>query len=126
MIIYTAIQNIPTKVWTDSFISINLHTHHRLYFYGWIKNIEPAVKTGKTSYFRNHEGSYYDAMPSVWKNMTVIKRREAMYVIDPFTAETPHVNSLWEKKFLLSFNLPPLTKSPIQKYAIWLRVNILR
>ena len=74
LIISIAIQNIPAKVWTDYFVAVNLHPHHRLYFSDCIKNIEPAVKTGETAYFRNHEGSYYDAMPFFWKKMTVIKR----------------------------------------------------
>ena len=92
--------------------SINFHPYHRLYFSVWIKNITPDVKTGETAYFRDHEGSYYDAMPSVWKNMTVIKIREVMYVIDRFTAETPHGKSPREKQFFcLSLLLLPLTKS---------------
>ena len=73
MIISTSMQNIPAKVWTDSFVAVNLHPHHRLYFSDWIKKIAPSVKTGETEYFLNHEGSYYDAMPSFWKEMTVIK-----------------------------------------------------
>ena len=71
-------------------------------FYGWIKKITPAVKTVETAYFWNHEGSYYDAIPPVWKKTTVIKRREVMYVIDRFTAETPHDNSPWTKQNALS------------------------
>ena len=50
--------------WTTS-VAVNLHPHRRLYFSDWTKKIAPAVKTGETEYFRNHEGSYYDAMPSV-------------------------------------------------------------
>ena len=67
MIIYTATQNIPDKVWTDSFVFIKLHPHHRLSFSGWIKKIAPAVNTGETEYFWNHKCYYYDAMPSVWE-----------------------------------------------------------
>ena len=102
MIIYTAIQNIPDKLWTDSFVAVNLYPHHRLSFSGWIKNIALAVKTGETAYFWNHIGSYYDAISSVWKNATIIKIRELIYVIDSFTAETPNVNSLWTKRNILS------------------------
>ena len=65
MIISTAIQSIPIKFWTDSFVAVNLHSHHRLYFYGWIKNIEPAVNTVETAYFCNNEGSYYVDRKSV-------------------------------------------------------------
>ena len=98
MIISTDIQKTPEKVWTDYFVAVNLHPHHCLHFSGWIKNIVPAVKTEETAYFRNHENSYYDAMLYVWKDMTVIKRIEVMYVIDCFTIETPHVKSPWTKQ----------------------------
>ena len=82
MIISTSMQNIPAKVWTDSFVSFNLHPHHFLYFSDWIKKIAPNVKTGETAYFRTHEGSHYDAMPFVWKKMTVLKRIEVTSGID--------------------------------------------
>ena len=75
MIVSTFIQNIPDKFWTDSVVDVNRRPHHCLSFYGWIKKIVPAVKRGETEYFRNHKGSYYDAMSYVWKKMTVIKRR---------------------------------------------------
>ena len=39
MVISTAIQNIPSKVWKDSFVDVNLHPHHRMTFYDWIKKI---------------------------------------------------------------------------------------
>ena len=31
-IISKYIQNIPAKVWTDSFVAVNLHSHHRINF----------------------------------------------------------------------------------------------
>ena len=71
MIISTAIQNIPAKIWTDSFVAVNLHPHHHMAFHDWIKKISRAIKTGETAYFGNHEGSYYDVMPSIWKKMSV-------------------------------------------------------
>ena len=84
MLIFTAIQNISSKVWTYSFVAVNLHPHHRMTFPDWIKKISPDVNTGETEYFRNHEGSYYDSMPSLWKNMYVHVRREVMCIIDRF------------------------------------------
>ena len=71
MIIYKAIQNIPAKVWTDSFVAVNLHPRPCMTFHDYIKNISPDVNMLDTAYFRNHEGSYYDAMPYVWENMYV-------------------------------------------------------
>ena len=102
MIISTATENIPTKVWTDSFVAVNIHPYHRLYFSEWIKKIAPDDNTLKTAYFRNHTGYYYYSMPFVWKNTTLIKRREIMYVIDCFTTETPHGKSPWTKRNILS------------------------
>ena len=67
MIISTAIQTIPAKFWTDYFVDVNLNPNHRLSFSVWIKKIAPAVNTGETAYFWNHEGSYYYTMPYVWK-----------------------------------------------------------
>ena len=102
IIISTSIQNIPAKFWTDSFVTFNLHPHRRLYFSVWIKKIASAVRTGETAYFRKHEGFYYYAMPYVWKKMTLIKRREVIYVIYCFTAETPYGKYLWTKLIVLS------------------------
>ena len=66
-------------------------------FPDWIKKISSDFKTAETSNFGNHEGSYYDAMPSVWKNMSVPVRREAICIIDHFFEETPLGKSLWKK-----------------------------
>ena len=46
MVISTDTQKISAKVWTDSFVAVNLHPHHRMTFPDWIKNISPDVKTG--------------------------------------------------------------------------------
>ena len=75
MISYTVIQNIPAKVWIDYFVAVNLHSHHRLSFSGWIKNNAPADKKGETAYFWNYEVFFNDALPSIWKHMTVLKIR---------------------------------------------------
>ena len=48
MIIYTDIHNIYSKVWTYSFVAVNLHLHHCLYFSDWIKKISPSVNTVET------------------------------------------------------------------------------
>ena len=97
MIISTAIQNVPDKVWPDSTVSVNLHHHQRMDFPEWIKKISPAVKTGDIVYFRNHEGSYYDAMPPVWENMSVPVQREVMCITDCFVEEASTGKSPWTK-----------------------------
>ena len=97
MIVSTSIQKNPDKVWADYFVDVNLHPHRRLSFSGWIKNIGPAVNTGGKAYFWNHEGSSYDSMYYVWKNMKVLKLIEVMYVIGIFTMDNPNGKSLWMK-----------------------------
>ena len=37
----------------------------------------------------------------IFENVTVIKRRVLIYIIDCFTAETSHGKSLWEKRNVL-------------------------
>ena len=113
MIISTAIQNIPAKVWRDYFVVVNHFSCQHFSFSDWIKNIVPAVKMRDTAYLRNHKESYFDYMPYVWKNITVIKQRELMSIIYRFYAETPHGESPRTKKyFCLSFTFLPLTKRP--------------
>ena len=65
MIISISIQNIASKVWTDSFVAVNIHPHHLLYFSVWVKKIVLDVKTGNKAYSWNHKGSYYDMMPPI-------------------------------------------------------------
>ena len=120
MIISTDIQNISAKVRTDSFVAVNLHPHRHMTFSDWIKNISIAFKTLETSYFRNHEGSYYDAMPSVWKKMSVPVRREVMCIIDRFFREAPPGESPWTKENVISLvRFFLLTKYPRSRYSIW-------
>ena len=57
VIISTDIQNVPAKVWTDSFVALSLHPQRRFSFYDRKKNILQDVKTGGTAYFWNHESS---------------------------------------------------------------------
>ena len=120
MVIFIAIQNISAKVWIDSFVAVNLHTHHRMMFPDWINNISPDVNTGETAYFQSHEGSYYDAMSSIWKMMSVPVQREVICIIDRFFKEAPPGKSPWTKENILSLiHFFLLTKYPRSRYAIW-------
>ena len=60
---------------------------------------------GETDCFGNHERSYYDAMLSVWKNMTLIQWKELISVIGSFIADNPDGKSPWTDKSFLSFIL---------------------
>ena len=89
MIVSTAIQNISAKVLTDSFVDINLHTCFTLYLADWTKNIYSDIKAVETAYFHNHEGYYYNVMPYVWTNTTVIKWNEVVSISYHFVTDTP-------------------------------------
>ena len=102
MIISTATQNITAKVWAYYFVAVNLHPDHHMTFHDWIRKISPAVKTGETAYFLKHKGSYYDAMPSVWKKMSAPVRREIMCIIERFVEEAPPGKSPWTRENVLS------------------------
>ena len=81
-----------------------------------IKNISTAVKTGETAYFWNHEGSYYDALTSVWKNMPVPVQREVMCIIERFAKDATPDKSPSTKKCFVSrsfFSLDEISKIKI-------------
>ena len=85
-------------------------------FHDCIKNIPPAVKTGETAYFQKHEGSYYYAMPSVWKNMSIPVQREVMCIIERFFDVAPTGKSPWTKENVLSlvrFSLDKISRIKI-------------
>ena len=100
IIISTTIPKI-SKVWIKSFVSINLHLHHCLYFAIWINSIVPSFNTGGKDFLGGFKGSYYDSMPFLFKNITVIKLIEVMSIIDRFFAETPDGKSPWMKQNIL-------------------------
>ena len=78
----------------------------------WMKNISPAVNKGETEYFRNREGSYYDAMPYVSKNMYLPVQRWVMCIIDCFVGVNPPVKSPWKNKFFVSHSFFSLNQIP--------------
>ena len=81
---------------------------------------------GEAEYFCNRKGYYYGTMPSVWKNVTVIKQRYVIYIIDRFTTEIPSGKSPWTKQNILSLVFKKsLTKFPRLKYSVWLQVKIM-
>ena len=52
-------------------------------------------------YFRNHKGTYYDAIQYLWKNITLIKLRDITSIIDYFSADNPHGKSLLTNRNVL-------------------------
>ena len=100
-VIATAIKNLPEDIWEKSFISVNLHPHHRVPFEDWIEKISNVVTTGEKNYMRTNEASYFDAMPALWKKMTVETRRRVVDMVDGFVATAVGTESPWRKENVL-------------------------
>ena len=117
MIASTSTQKHSYKVWTDSFVYVKLHSRHYFSFADCIEKLSPDVKTVETADFRNHDGSFYNYMPSFWKKTTLMKRRWVIFIINWFDAETPDDKSPWKMKNVLSlislFSLDQITKIKI-------------
>ena len=115
MIISTATQNIPAKLWTDYFVAVNLHPNHRMNFTEWIKNISPFFKTGKTAYFRNHEGSYYEIMSSVWKRCLFLSEERQCVLLIALSRRLLLVSIHGQRKMFCPsfFSLDQITKIKI-------------
>ena len=80
-----------------------------LHCFGCIKKVPLAVNTGDAEHFQSHEGSHYDDILSLWKNMYVPVQREVMFIFDRFVEETPPGKYPWTKEFFcLSFLFSPL------------------
>ena len=114
-IISIALKDLPGTLWKNSFIRVNLHPHHRLSFGKWIEKIFDKVHTGETKYYRTNEHSYYDAMPAVWKRVTVERRRELLALIDLFADDSNVLN--WTKENCLKL-LPFCKLQDIPKLRI--------
>jgi hypothetical protein len=76
-----ALKKIKPAVWVESFKKDNLHPQHRVTFDVWLKKIDSKLFSGEFFASRN---SLFDAMPAVWKNLSVEDRHAVVSVIDRF------------------------------------------
>eukprot|EP00957_Ditylum_brightwellii_P041124 3113157-Ditylum_brightwellii.AAC.1 len=47
---------------------------------------------------RTNKDSYYDAMPAVWKRMSIEVRQEVLQLIDKFNKDADENNAMWPKE----------------------------
>ena len=97
-VIAVAIKNLDASIWESSFRRVNLHPHYRISFQAWIDKIYDKVNTAGTKYTRTNEDSYYDAMPAVWKRMSIEIRQEVLQLIDKFEKDADENNAMWSKE----------------------------
>ena len=77
-----ALKKIKPNAWIESFKKVNLHPQHdRVSFDDWLKKIDSKLSSGE---FFASRTSLFDAMPAVWKNMSVQDRHDVVSVIDSF------------------------------------------
>ena len=93
-IIIHALKDISPKVWEQSFIGVNLHPDHRIPFDDWVKKIDATLQGGER-FFHDNKQSMFDAMPVLWKNMTVEVRHKVVCTIDCFYRDSPE--NPWEE-----------------------------
>ena len=67
-----------------------------------------VVKTGETAYLRTNGASYYDAMPALWKRMTVDNRRRVVALVDGFVAAAEEGAALRGRVASLETELRPM------------------
>ncbi len=78
-------KKIKALAWIQSFKKVNLHPRHRVSFDVRLKKIDTKLSSGEFFALRT---SLFDAMPAVWKNMSVEDRHAVVSVIDSFYKDT--------------------------------------
>jgi hypothetical protein len=77
-----ALKKIKASAWIESFKKINLHPVHRVPFDVWLKKIDSTLSGGE---FFASRTSLFDAMPVMWKSMSVEDRHAVDQSLTAFT-----------------------------------------
>ena len=80
-----ALKRIKAAAWIESFTKVNLHPRYRVPFTVWLRKIDSKLSSGE---FFASQTSLFDAMPAMWKNMTVEDRHDVVSMIDGFYKDT--------------------------------------
>jgi hypothetical protein len=79
-----ALKLIKPSAWIESFTKVNLHPRFRVSFDMWWKKRDGKLSDGK--FFTKNRTSLFDAMPAVWKKLSVENRHAVVALIDGFHA----------------------------------------
>jgi hypothetical protein len=94
-----ALKRVKATAWIESFTKVNLHPRSRMPFHLWLKKIDG--KLGHREFFANRT-SLFDAMPAVWKNLSVEDRHAVVGLIDGFYTSSKFENvPIWTKSNVL-------------------------
>ena len=69
-----------------------------------MQRIHPHIVTGEAAYTRQNTTSLYDAMPALWKNLTVETRHSVLSNIDAAIATAEGSNPWVDKMHLLNMD----------------------
>jgi len=103
-ILIIAIKNLKEDVWVKSFKKVNLHPKFRVDYENWMQRIHPHIVTGEAAYTRKNTTSLYDAMPALWKNLTVANRHAVLSNIDEAIATAEGGNPWVDKMHLINMS----------------------
>ena len=78
-----ALKLIKPSAWVESFTKVNLHPRFRMSFDLWLRKIDEKLTNRK---FFTNRTSLFDAMPAVWKKLSVEDRHAVVALIDGFYA----------------------------------------
>jgi hypothetical protein len=78
----------------SSFQKVNLHPHHCAPIEECLKHIDSKLQTGKR-FFKERKNELFDAMPAVWRNLSLEHCHKVVSIIDEFIASTPTGDSAW-------------------------------
>jgi hypothetical protein len=94
-----ALKCVKATAWIESFTKENLHPRSPMPFPLWLKKIDG--KLGHREFFANRT-SLFDAMPAVWKNLSVKDRHAVVRLIDGIYTSIKFDNvPIWTKSNIL-------------------------
>ncbi len=80
--------------WISPCEKVNLHPHRRIPIDEWLKKIDAKIQTGER-FFKERDNNLFDAMPAVWRNLSVESRHAVVSTIDDFIGNTPKGKMAW-------------------------------
>ncbi|KAI2491962.1 hypothetical protein MHU86_22582 [Fragilaria crotonensis] len=90
-----ALKRVKASAWIESFTKVNLHPRFRISFDLWLKKIDGKLSHHK---FFSNRTSLFDAMPAVWKKLSVEDRHAVVTLIDGFYASNEFQDvPIWTK-----------------------------
>lgn len=93
---------VPPGTWSESFRKVNLHPDDRVPFDEWMRILDRrGVLTNTSQAFFDGRTTLYDAMPALWKHLSVTDRQSVIDIIDKVYSTARPGDRVWTKKNVL-------------------------